>query len=174
MRFQDLTGQRFNRLVVLERAHGTKVTAWKCRCDCGNETVVYANNLKNGHTKSCHCRRTEHSREMGQANKRHGAAAAITREYVAWYSAKRRCDYPKNPSYQRYGGRGITMCEEWRTNFQAFLDHVGICPPGHSLDRIDSNGHYEPGNVRWATPVVQSNNRKPPDPASYPRPRRKS
>lgn len=84
--------------------------------------------------------------------------------YRKWHDMKTRCYYSGNISYKNYGGRGITVCEEWRNSFQAFYDYVSQLPhygePGYSLDRIDNDGNYEPGNVRWATKLMQMNNRR--------------
>lgn len=87
---------------------------------------------------------------------------ADTLAYKRWKSIKQRCTNPKNPSYKNYGGRGITMCAEWAASFERFFADVGECPgPGLSLDRIDNDGNYEPGNVRWATNSEQMRNRRP-------------
>lgn len=83
----------------------------------------------------------------------------MPREYTAWHNAKRRCHDPKNCHYHRYGGRGITMCDEWRDDFAAFYAHMGPCPDGYTLDRIDNDKGYERGNCRWATPRQQALNR---------------
>lgn len=146
---EDLTDKRFGRLVVIR--HFYKHNKWICQCDCGNITHVGGTALKIGFTKSCGCLNSE----MAAARTfRHGQYG--TPEYRSWMSAKRRC---ADPTDMNYGGRGITMCPEWVDNFTAFYAYVGPRPTlGHSLDRIDVNKGYEPGNVRWATPEVQANN----------------
>lgn len=155
---RQLAGKRFGRLTVLSRAPDANEAAvrWLCRCDCGTSHIVGSKSLANGHTRSCGCLH----RETRFSRLRHGGTLGgrYTREYSAWLAAKGRCFNPRLESYPRYGGRGITMSEEWRTNFSAFLRDLGPCPEGHTLDRIDVNGHYAPGNCRWALPIVQQNN----------------
>lgn len=152
----DITGQRFTRLLVESRvpAAGAKA-AWLCVCDCGERRVVLGSHLRAGNSKSCGCLRVD----QAKANRKHGMAESLA--YKRWESIKQRCFNPSNPSYRNYGGRGVTMCDEWVSSFEAFYAHVGECPgPGLSLDRIDNDGNYEPGNVRWATGSTQQLNRR--------------
>lgn len=165
-RFQSFPiGQTFGLLVVT--GLGRKVGKyWKvpCRCACGMETMPFAFCLSSGKTASCgSCQRTVSETTkmaVAQANTKHGGTGSA--EYRAWYAMRRRCNDPKNKAYKNYGGRGITVCDEWQSDFQAFLDHIGPKPsPDLSLDRIDNNRGYEPGNVRWADQSTQSRNRRP-------------
>lgn len=160
MRVIDLTGQRFGRLVVLERAENLKgKAAWKCKCDCGKELIVSSNNLRRGNTASCGCYCKE---QTSKSRKTHGLAQS--RIYHTWNHVKDRCLNPSNNVFRHYGGRGITICEEWKNSFQAFYDHVSQLPhfgeKGYSIDRINNDGNYEPGNVRWATRSEQNKNRR--------------
>lgn len=151
-RFQDLRGQQFNRLRVTQFV-GTqnKHTFWLATCMCGNQIKVDAGNLKNNHTTSCGCYQIERTRK---ANTRHGQSQ--TPEFKAYARAKERCQNPNGNDFAHYGGRGI----EFRfTTFAEFLDAVGTRPSqNHSLDRVNNNGHYEAGNVRWATRQQQNRN----------------
>ena len=118
---------------------------WVCRCVCGNETEVRATHLRGGHTRSCGCR--------GRPND------GRTKTYNAWSAMRQRCTNPQLPTWGRYGGRGIKVSPLW-DSFDRFLQDVGPAPsPSHSLDRINPDGDYEPGNVRWATPSGQARNR---------------
>lgn len=133
-----------------------RLTAWECRCDCGTLTTVSAVHLVTGHTKSCGCL----SSEMTAARSRtHGATvdrSAIPGEYNVWAGIRERCF---NLSDKNYGGRGITMCDQWRASFSAFLNDMGPRPSAeHSIDRINVDGNYEPGNCRWATAMQQAQN----------------
>lgn len=149
-RFIDLTGQRFGLLTVVQRlppADGR--TLWLTRCDCGNEKVAKTEKLRAGECRSCGCRE----------RMSHGLYTAHRPEHQAWSDMKSRCSNPEHRSYADYGGRGITVCARWAESFEAFLADMGPRPsPEHSIDRIDNNRGYEPGNCRWAVPAVQMSN----------------
>jgi hypothetical protein len=148
----DLTGRVFGRLVVVEYANRMRGKSfWLCSCVCGSTCVVAVDQLRGSRTKSCGCFRGTHIPFVI-----HGKARTV--EYVAYQSAKQRCDYVKHPGYKNYGGRGI----EFRfTSFEQWWAELGPRPtPQHSVDREDNDGHYEPGNVRWATKSEQNNNQR--------------
>lgn len=163
----DLTGQRFGRLVALgavgRRPNGI---VWKCKCDCGKTTSVPACNLRCGGTRSCGCLKHE-LLVSANPNRSHGLKWEIASNkrlrqvYHAWVSMKQRCHNPKNANYKQYGARGIYVCKKWRHDFVAFLKDIGL-PPKRKLtiDRLDNDGPYEPGNCSWATPFAQGQNRR--------------
>lgn len=155
----DMSGRRIGRLVVVERVGTTadRSLQWRCRCDCGQETVVCARSLRKSHpTESCGCLRREQS---SQQNRTHGMSHKVP-EYEIWMGMKQRCENPNTDFFYRYGGRGIAVCARWRDDFAAFLADVGSRPTAqHSIDRIDGDGDYEPSNVRWATAREQRINR---------------
>lgn len=148
-------GARFGRLVVIgERTTGSTPVA--VRCDCGSEkTVAYPSLGK--FTNSCGCLYVE---SIGALRRTHGRSG--TPEHSLWDNMKARCHNPANSRYESYGGRGITVCQEWRDSFEAFFAYVGPRPSSkHSMDRIDNDRGYEPGNVRWATASEQARNSRP-------------
>ena len=157
----DLSGRRFGRLLVIRELSPSRPRRCLCRCDCGNTVTPTRDNLKNGHTRSCGCLRSDKSvREaIGRARTTHGLTNTHPL-YRLWAGIRTRCRNPNATGYDRYGGRGITICAEW-DDFPAFVRDVGERPsPQHTLDRINQNGNYEPGNVRWATPEEQAGNRR--------------
>jgi len=164
----DLTGQRFNRWTVIRRgandARGNARWETVCNCRARGTGLVYGHGLKTGHSRSCGCLRREAGRRTGNASRKHGHASrrAPSPEFCAWQNMKDRCHNPSHAAYRYYRGRGITVADEWRDNFTAFYAHIGPKPsPDHSLDRINNDGNYQPGNVRWATWSQQNKNRRP-------------
>lgn len=157
-KFIDLTGKTFGRLTVVERAENDKwnKTQWKCKCSCGNINIVLGHSLRCGDTKSCGCLRTE---ILAKGNFVHGMV--YSPEYNTWEKMIQRCRNPNNQAFKYYGGRGIEVCQEWKDSFLVFYNHVGKRPsPKHSIDRIDNDGNYEPGNVKWSLRVEQANNKQ--------------
>ena len=162
---EDLTGRRFNHLTVISRFHENSKThaRWLCRCDCGNETVVTSDHLKSGNTTSCGC--AGYSNLCN--NETHGMSG--TKIYKVWRNMIQRCENPNTESYKNYGGRGISVCKEWRDDFTAFYNWAvssGYDPDAPfgkcTIDRIDVNGNYEPSNCRWVDMVVQRHNQRIP------------
>lgn len=157
---KDRTGQRFGRLQVLQRAHRHPGTWWLCQCDCGVLVQVNGTGLY-GNTRSCGCLKRDATIARNKAKRRNYAASRDDSDlYVVWYGMIVRCTHPQDPGYVRYGARGIRVCDEWLASFQVFKRDVGPRPTlQHTLDRYpDNTGHYEPGNVRWATRQEQARN----------------
>lgn len=155
-RFINLTREKFNKLVV-ESYAGKRNNAhyWNCICDCGNKKAIPGSNIKNGQAKSCGCLRIEATTKRLTT---HGKSRTPT--YNIWCSMRERCSNEKVKNYHRYGGRGVKVCARWENSFESFYFDMGEKPEGLSIDRIDNNGNYEPGNCKWSTNCEQSSNRR--------------
>lgn len=160
-RSPSLKGRRFGRLLALSRQiQPDGVVRWRCVCDCGAHKDVTFANLTRGGTVSCGCHHREAAR---QRRLRHGHTdGGFSPTYNSWRAARERCCNPDFIGFKYYGGRGITICDRWRDSFEAFLEDMGERPQGRSLDRIDNDKGYEPGNCRWATAFEQRENQRPP------------
>lgn len=159
----DLTGQTFHRWTVIgyagrKRSKGNCPSFWMCRCECGNESIIFDGSLKSGASKSCGCYKTELQRERIT----HGMARSSEKEpeYNTWCRIIQRCTNQNNPRYCDYGGRGITVCEAWMS-FENFYDDMGKRPSElHSIGRIDNDGPYAPTNCRWELSEQQVTNKR--------------
>ena len=163
----DITGQRFGRLVALERLSEKKSSSylWRCKCDCGNEVNVTARDLRYGNTKSCGCLRNELIASVNQTHSKAGTGQK-SRLYNVWIGMRQRCNDQNHKSYPNYGGRGIQVCEEWNdfVAFESWAMSHGYNPDAKhqecTIDRIDVNGNYEPSNCRWVSASVQAKNKR--------------
>lgn len=163
----DLTGQRFGRLTVLERAKNDKLgrARWLCRCDCGKEKIVSGTNLRSGQTRSCGCLSKEMSvknglkSRIGERSLKHGDFGS--KLYGVWAGMKRRCQNPNTTYYKDYGGRGIKVCNEWQ-NYEAFKEWAleSGYKEGLTIERIDVNGNYCPNNCKWIPLSAQNANKR--------------
>lgn len=148
-------GDKFGRLTIIELLPQRRV---RCLCDCGTERVAFQYNVKSGASASCGCLKSE---VTAARSTKHGEARAGRQspEYVAWMHIIDRCENQSNKDFRWYGARGISVSPKWRHDFSAFLADAGRRPsPLHSIDRIESNKNYEPGNVRWSTATEQARN----------------
>lgn len=164
----ELTGQQFNRWIVVEFAYVDKhkEAHWLCRCQCGTQRNISSSALRYSQSKSCGCWAREITSKRSQGNQyglKHGLQN--TKIYRAWQMMHQRCYNPKNIRYGHYGDRGISVCPRWHHDnpkgFLNFLQDIQHPPtPMHSIDRINNDGNYEPSNCRWATSKQQSQNRR--------------
>jgi|SRR6266853_3879354 len=153
-RLKDITGQRFGMLLVLKRTTvlGERIK-YLCKCDCGNEKIIYGENIRQGKSASCGC-------QIGGNHYIHGFTG--TPEFDAWRNMVSRCTNPNSSNYKNYGGRGIKVCDRWLESFDNFLHDMGKRPnPKLSIDRIDNEKGYEPNNCKWATKKEQFEHRRP-------------
>lgn len=153
--YNNLVGQRFKRLTVLELAGTDKSRnrKWLCQCDCGEQKVILGIHLKSENTQSCGCLSRESS---SMRNLTHGQSRKTT--YRIWDAMRRRCSDPNNPGYKWYGAKGIRVCDKWQ-KFAGFFEDMGVRPPGLTIERRDSHGNYEKDNCEWATVTKNLRNR---------------
>jgi len=148
----ELAGQKFGRLLAVEKEKGF----WRCQCDCGKSIRVASYDLVSGRYKSCGCKHAEDTK----AGMRYRHGMSHTKEHRAWAKIRERCHNPKDKNFNKYGAKGISVCQTWRESFEAFFEDMGPCPsPQHSIDRIENSGNYDLGNCRWATKKEQAINR---------------
>src|SRR3990167_3288391 len=155
VQLKDMTGQKFGSLKVIHRNTDLKYKGkrafWLCRCECGQTTTVDGSNLRVGNTTSCGCGK---NRFLQQTT--HGMSK--DRIYTIWMSMKARCSNPKSVAFKQYGGRGINVCERWKKFENFYLDMCERIIKTQTLERVNNDGNYEPGNVQWASPKEQANN----------------
>jgi hypothetical protein len=162
---KNVTGLRSGKLVAMKIVGKRgKQNLWECACDCGSITTAIATQIAKGTKTSCGCKRKEPRKPRPDLVKRNKENAihgqTNSRTYSSWRALKFRCENKDNKDYPNYGGRGIKVCDQWSKSFSEFLRDMGERPEGTSIDRIDPDGNYEPGNCRWASNKKQSNNKR--------------
>ena len=162
----DLTGRKFSSLSVIKKSDEIKCgnVMWECQCDCGNTTLVTSYNLRSGRIGSCGCQKAKLTTEKttGENNPNYKHNLRNTKLYTIWAMIKQRCSNPNHKNYKDYGGRGITICEEWSNDVQVFYDWSmkNGYEEGLTIDRIDNDKGYSPDNCRWTTMKVQRKNQR--------------
>jgi len=153
MKMVDMSGKKFGHLTAIRPIRKNKhSTYWLFKCDCGNDYIKNGWSVRRGIISSCSC-------NQYKVHIKHGMS--LSPEYRIWSAARERCFNKNSISYRNYGARGIRMCDEWKNSFISFISSVGKRPgPEYSIDRINNNGNYEPGNCRWATRSQQNLNKR--------------
>lgn len=156
-RIKDESGNRYGRLLVIDAAGkgASRAQRWLCRCDCGATKAVTGTSLRTGETRSCGCLQRDIARRAGDRTRTHGQSKSSL--YSIWDTMHQRCSNPKTKDFKNYGGRGISVCGAW-DRFETFAVDMGPRPDGLTLERVDTNGNYEPTNCIWATPLAQARN----------------